>query len=104
MEIDDHCNVNVLYSDNKPDLWDCTFCFQKFESSYRLRRHLILDHFAEKMCHDYCIESGLLGDGYSCVICSSSEILPLEELLIHMGIGHQLLAIYLPDNLRSRLQ
>ncbi len=54
MEIDvDHCNVDVLFSANNPDLWDCTFCFQKFESSNRLRRHLILDHFAEKMCHGY---------------------------------------------------
>jgi hypothetical protein len=72
MEIDvDHCNVDVLFSTNNPDLWDCTFCFQKFESSNRLRRHLILDHFAEKMCHDYCIESGLLGDGYSSSIWAS---------------------------------
>jgi hypothetical protein len=80
---------NQFDSEHNPGLPDCTLCSLGFGSRDKLLRHLILVHFAERMCKDYEIDTDdLLGDGYSCVLCGSSENLPLEEHLVHMGIRH----------------
>ncbi len=80
---------NQFDSEQNPGLPDCPLCSLGFGSRDKLLRHLILVHFAERMCQDYEIDTDdLLGDGYSCVLCGSSENLPLEEHLVHMGIRH----------------
>lgn len=90
----------------------CIFCASSqrlYQTTDNLRRHLVLAHFVEDLCHDFAIDRDHDDDddddagGHSCRLCSSCQNVSLADYLLHLGIGHRKLDAYLPDDLRRQL-